>query len=383
MVSFVDSIFPIPNVNIKQHSDRYGTPLFIYSKERIKSNVDEINAALGIFQDFTVYYAMKANRHIPVLKYFCALGVGVDCCSPFEVELALKCGFTTDKISVTACFLSLKDLKYFVNKQVYINLDGLSQIKNYLKIGSKRNVGIRIDTATNARDWDMSVYSNSKFGIHYSELNDALNLLHGNGIKVDKLHCHVGWNMSRVKGIDDFEDALQVIVECAKLCPDLISIDVGGGLGVKFIKTQSPSMSPFQWSSLLQKYLIPLNVHVSCELGTKLMANAGILVTECTAIQRKQNINWLGINCGFNLVNFAAFYNVKQDIINIESDRDDQTEIYHIGGNLNEGIDVYHKGYELSTTQEGDMLVILNSGAYCASVSSNHCGRGLFKEILL
>ena len=366
---------------IKLLAEENSTPLFLYSKQAIFENVTEIRNVLSKF-DFTIYYALKANRYPPVIDFFKKLGVHIDCCSPTEVQIALDHGFSNEEISVTGCFLSNKDLKFICEKNVHINLDGFSQIERYSHFTTNNEMGLRIDTKTNSQDWAKSVYNNSKFGISFEELPKALALIKEKNFRLVTLHCHIAWNMSKFKGKDDFENALKVIVKCAKLCPDLKSIDVGGGLGIKFFEHADEVLSSKVWADLLEQYLLPLNVKISCELGTKLMANAGILVTECTTIQQKNGINWLGLNCGFNLNGYAAHYGIKQDIVNIESGRDEM-EIYNIGGNLNEGIDVFHEEIKMKKTREGDLMVILYSGAYCVSMSSNHCGRGQYVEMLL
>eukprot|EP00834_Sanchytrium_tribonematis_P006440 NODE_473_length_7005_cov_0.742977.p3 type:complete len:377 gc:universal NODE_473_length_7005_cov_0.742977:3218-4348(+) len=366
--------------NIVELYKQHEVPLYVYNKHIIAQNINEIKNSLSQF-DFTIYYALKANRYPPVVQFIREQGISVDCCSPNEVKLSLKNGFKPNEISFTGNSLSTKELKYLSDLNIHLNLDGISQIKRFDEMNSRtREVGLRIDTATTSRDWSKSVYNNSKFGISIDELPNAIKILKSH--KIVTLHLHVAWNMSASKGVEDFENALKVIVKCAKMCPDLKEIDVGGGLGVKFHKNDQESLSPSTWSTLLIKYLKPLNIRVSCELGTKIMCNAGILVSECTTKQVKNNKTWIGMNCGFNLNIYSAHYGIYQDIVNL-SRHSGEVEVVDVAGNLNEGIDVFRSNYEMQYTEEGDILAIENCGAYGSSMSSNHCYRGDFKEILL
>jgi diaminopimelate decarboxylase len=384
--------------NIKTLVALHSTPLFLYSSKTILSNVDEVLNAFKSFNfprnDLKLYFATKSNRYMPILDLLRKDNrVGIDAVSPYEAELAMKAGFLPNEISVTGCFHSNRDLttlSTYIASGLHINLDGTSQIKRLAKLvpnGTK--VGLRIDTANNhAGSYSKSVYNNSKFGILASDLPEALNLCTDLGLIVNCLHMHVAYNMTFDDGKNVFEQSLETISKCADIvnsCGHFIeSIDVGGGLGIKFNKNDEDRLDPITWASLIFKHLGHLDIDISCELGTKIVSNAGILVTEATTVQTKGDVTWLGIDAGFNLNCYAAHYGIYQDIVNLSKPcKPLDGNVYHIGGNMNEGIDVFGKNVELPMTEEGDLIGISNCGGYGSTMSSNHCGRGRFVEVLL
>ncbi|HEY3110726.1 MAG TPA: hypothetical protein VGL23_18350, partial [Chloroflexota bacterium] len=129
-------------------ASRYGTPLYVYSRARIGRQVGRLRAALATLGvPARAYYAVKANRHPDVLATIRAEGdLGVDCCSPREVELALASGFERRELSVTASMLSNRDLDAFAARRVHLNLDSLSALRRYAtRVPPGTRVGLRVD----------------------------------------------------------------------------------------------------------------------------------------------------------------------------------------------------------------------------------------------
>ena len=135
-----------------------GTPLFVYDLERLAENARAIVGALGrTGVHHRVRFALKANREPEVLAVLRGLGapgsptaIGIDACSPGEVDLALASGWRSEEISFTGTNLSDRDLDALLPTGVHLNLDAISQIERVGRRGSGRRIGLRVNPGAGA-----------------------------------------------------------------------------------------------------------------------------------------------------------------------------------------------------------------------------------------
>jgi len=135
--------------------------------------------------------------------------------------------------------------------------------------------------------------------------------------------------------------------------------------------------------ALLENLLEPLRqtnktVRIVCEPGTRIVADAGILVAEVTTIEQRDKITWVGLNAGYNVNCYKAYYDVPLTIMlaNCPSVPEQELKKYHIAGNINESRDMFAIDEKLPPLKEDDLLSFFPCGAYGSSMMSNHCMRG-------
>lgn len=380
----------IDGVSIADTARRHGTPLYIYGERTLRRRVSELRhaldtAVLGTRTPFQVRYAMKACRFRPVLDVLRSeRDVGIDACSPREVERALEAGFRADEISVTAGMLSDRDLSAFAKHGVHVNLDTRSALARWARTaGASREVGLRIDP--NVRiGWSgeqKHSYGDSKFGFAVTSVLDAVAFAESLGLAIVELHVHAGWGLqASVAG--ELATIFAQMAALAKAIPTVRTIDVGGGLPWRQRAEDDPLL-PATWASLLRAHLVPTGCVLKCEPGTFLAASAGVLVAEVNTVEVRPSGKWVGVDAGHNVNVYAAHYAIPHAIVSVARPLAPPFATVHVAGNINEANDVFARDLPFAEIEEGELVVLYPAGAYGASMASDHCMRGLPQEVLV
>lgn len=381
---------------VQNLAEQFGTPLFLYSAARIKSNIDRLKASLnsaGVKN--RIFYALKANRFAPLLTYVKSFTeCGVDVCSPQEVRHAMSCGFEAADISYTGTSVSNRDLDFLLKlPDLKLNCDGLSMIRRVGERAPGRSVGIRINPAmgTGYGSNELLRYSGdkpTKFGIYASELDKALELAKEYDLTIERVHFHTGCGY--------LNDQLEVWEEILKQCLTMIekistvkTVNLGGGLGVPLTKDDR-LLDLEKWSSVIARVFGDKPYEINIEPGTYIVKDAGVLVLEANTVEIKAGHRFVGVNGGFNLAMEPAHYKLPCEPV-VCSLKDSKEKCYSaesmspatFAGNINEALDVWCENLMFPDIEEGELVAFVHAGAYTQSMSSNHCMRGEFSELLL
>ena len=374
----------------------HGTPLFIYDRTRFVENARRLQGALertGL--PYRVRFALKANPLPEILEVLRGLGepggresVGIDACSPGEVERAIECGWRPDEISYTGTNVSERDLDVLLARNVHVNLDAISQIERYGRRAPGRTIGLRIDPGAGAGYNEQLHYAGdrpTKFGIELERLDDALATARSHDLTIDTVHFHAGSGWL-ADGLAGFEAALTRAVEAvgrlrAAGCP-IAEVNVGGGLGSPARQDEQP-VDLAAYAATLVRHLGGLDVTVSCEPGDYLSKDAAILLGEVVTVERRRDVSFVGLDIGWN-VNCAYFiYRFAQEIVPCRQPDAPRTEVVIVAGHINEASDVFAEDYPMAPVGEGDMVALLNAGGYLQAMSSTHCLRPMGGAIFL
>lgn len=393
MVWSQDNLFSIKSNNLyfsnrelyTLYEDR-STPLYLYSSIRIKENCDRLKWALtSTGLPFTIHYAMKANRFQPILDLIRSIpDIQIDACSPNEVYLALHSGFKPNEISVTASNLSNTDLKLLAANGIHLNTDSISVFKRYAALTEQnQTVGIRIDPPEplHRENGEKLNYIGSKFGVSDSDFPEVYDFLRQSTLSLTTIHVHCGWAMQDFHEFA-FEKAIERVASYVKTHPEITQVNIGGGLTHPHHDNEKP-LSVEKWAELLKKHLQPLGVHIHCEIGTFIVANAGILLMEVTTLEKRKGKLWAGVNSGHSINVYPYHYQIPLEIIPVSSPNSPYTTEYAIGSNINEANDYITKAIVLPELNEGDILAMYPTGAYGSAMKSNHCLRGDVQELLI
>ena len=276
----------------------HGTPLFVYDRARFAENARRLQAALaGTGLPFRVRFALKANPLPEILQVFRGLGapgtpesVGIDACSPGEVERAMECGWRPDEISYTGTNVSERDLDVLLARGIHLNLDAISQIERYGRRAPGTAIGIRIDPGAGAGYNEHLEYAGdrpTKFGIGLERLDDAI---------AAAAHHRLGSTRSistRVRagladGLGGFERALLPAVEAVERLRaaghPVAEVNVGGGLGAP-ARQEEQAVDLDAYAAVLARHLGPLGVTIACEPGDQLSKDGAILLGEVVTVE--------------------------------------------------------------------------------------------------
>ncbi len=373
-----------------------GTPTFLYNAHRVAHNLRQLTVALGQANIvYTLFYAIKANRFMPLLTYMKSTQLcGVDVCSPQELQLALACGFEEHEISYTGCSVSDQDLDVILRYPMLIlNCDSLSMIRRIGERTPGRSIGLRINPAMgvgygNNELLQYSGTQTSKFGIYREQFAAALALCHQYGLSVERIHFHSGCGYLNNQ-LATWDNILHNCRWFLDKVPGLKAVNIGGGLGVPHKYDDLP-LDLSAWIEIIHRNFSAYNVEIQVEPGDYIVKDAGMLVLEVNMVEKKQDKWFVGVNGGFNLAIEPFFYNLPCEPAACIL-ADNATEVFApeklkpvtIAGNINEALDIWYDHILLPPVKEGDYLAFLNAGGYASAMSSHHCMRGNFSEQLL
>ncbi len=365
-----------------------GTPAFVYSAARVRANLERLQAALraaGVSHH--VFYAIKANRFRPLLQAMQRWGLcGIDACSPAELLYAMKLGFDAEDISYTGHAVANADLDVLAQYPgVHVNCDALSTIRRLGERCPGRAIGIRVNPRVGAGYNDRLHYAGprpSKFGVYRDRFDEALELASRYAMKVTQVHFHFGYGYL-TRDLPQFEEALTNAAWFIDRCPDVDTLDIGGGMGAP-ITPAHPPLDLGRWAALIAQATRSRNLKVHLEPGDYLVKDAGALLCEVNTVENKGGVNFAGVDAGLNLQNLWAYYQTPFVVAPLVlREGDGQCETYTVTGNINEAIDVLAEDVVLPRLQEGDFVALLNAGGYGSAAASNHCMRGSYNEYLL
>lgn len=365
---------------------QHGTPLYVYSRATIQRRLQQLQETLSAAVNHTkIYYAMKANRHTDVLRTMLDMpGVGIDTCSPQEVERALAHGFLPEDISFNAGMLSNHDLEMLAAMGVHCTLDSFSALRRYgALVPQGTAVGLRFDPGVRAsyRHNPRTTYGVAKFGFEPTACDEAVQAATQAGLVVDSIHMHIGWGIPE-EAAPLMDEAFGRLAELTQRIPGLRQVNIGGGLGGRFQESDQP-LHLQTWGELIQRHFAKLDLTIACEPGTFVVAAAGVLLLEVNTVETRRNINWIGVNGGFPLNPCPALYDIPLAVVSVSQSDAPYQERYHVAGHINEAGDIWVRNQMLPAVQEGDLLAFVPAGAYGSSMASNHCMRGSFHELMV
>ena len=354
---------------------------YVYDRETVRAAAQHL---MGLRAIDRVLYALKANPHPELLRLLAEEGVCFDCVSRGEVERVLEVlpQIERERILYTPNFVSRAELAWAMQQRVRVTLDGLHPLEHWPELFAGRRLLVRIDTGT-GRGHHRHVRTageHSKFGLPARELGRATQLARAAGARIVGLHAHSG---SGIFDIANWSDNARRLIELAATLPDLEIIDVGGGLGVP----ERPEQPPLDLREL-DAALAPLKAahpHLALwlEPGRYLVASAGVLLARVTQLKAKGEVRYVGLATGINSLIRPALYGAHHDIVNLTRLQEPAFELANVVGPICESADVLGHDRQLPPTQEGDVLLIANAGAYGHSMSSRYNLREPAEELCL
>jgi len=377
--------------SVENLASELGTPGFVYSAGRVRDNLYRLRQALetaGLGDRSSVLYAMKANRYAPLLTLLKQTGLcGIDACSPREVEHAVSCGFDASDISFTATSLSPQDYAILARYDgLFMTCDTLHAIQSWGQLKPGTAIGIRVNPAIGIGRVgnDKLQYAGcgtTKFGIYREQFQEALEIASQYDLTISKIHFHTGcgYLTPQLEQLDRVIEQCQWFINTAG---SVTRVNIGGGLGVPHLVDDQP-LDLQQWTAVLNKHFASNDLHLEVEPGDYLVKDAGLLLVSKTYVETKRDTRFVGVNAGFNIAPEPAHYGLPFQPVPLHWDSGSPMTPVTVVGNINEALDVWYENALLPDLADHDYLALINAGAYSASMASNHCMRGEFKEMLL
>src|SRR3972149_8155851 len=384
----------VDGVSASELAKKFDTPLYVISETGIKKNYNRLYKALSSnYEKIRIYYAAKANSNLSVMKTLETKGAYLDAVSPGEAFMALTCGFTPDKILFTGTSVSNDELRFPVDSHVTVNVDSLSQLERLLKMMVPKILSVRVNPEIGAGHHTQVIQEGkkSKFGSWENDALKAYELGKKAGVERFGMHMHIG---SGILDVKPFIQALDKLLKLASKVHDKLGvefefIDMGGGLGVPY-KPEDKELDLTLFSSKVLG-LFKQKIHeyglgepfFCVEPGRYLVCDAGILLTTVNTVKNTPFRKFIGVDAGFNTLVRPTMYGSYHHIVVANKLNSPDEEICDVVGPICESGDVLAKDRRLPQIQEGDLLAVLNAGAYGFSMSSQYNARPRAAEVLV
>jgi diaminopimelate decarboxylase len=349
-------------------ANKYTTPAYVYDAEVIRKQYQKLQKAFHNLP-YRIHYAMKANENIEILKLIKGLGLGVDAVSPNEISRALKVGFKPEDIVFTPSCPSLDELDYAFNNKIHIHIGAVEYLEYIVKNYKHTAIGIRINPGNSigGNQKIATAHQNSKFGIPVSQL-DKIKAYIERGLQIDSLHLHTG---SDVKSWQDLARSVDTIFDFAKHFDQLKYIDLGSGFKVKY-QENDPEIDLQSYANHIEKTLKNCrhDIEIKFEPGKFIVSESGVLLTKVNVVKQGFQKKFVGLNSGFHHLIRPMYYDAYHHIVNL-SNTEGKMQVYDVVGQLCEE-DTFAYDRKIQEVKTGDILAILNAGAYGYSLSSDY-----------
>jgi diaminopimelate decarboxylase len=373
------------NTQLLNLAEEFGTPLFVYDAEKMKSQYERlVNAFSGL--KLNVHYACKALSNIAVLQHFRSLGAGLDTVSIEEVQLGLHAGFRPDQIIYTPNGVSFDEIREAVALGVKVNIDNLVMLEKFGNtFGSSYPVCVRLNPHIVAGgNHKIQVgHIDSKFGISIHQVRHLSRIVNAYGIHVNGLHMHTG---SDILDVDVFLKGSELLLDAAFQFKELEYIDFGSGFKVAYKPTDVATDIEELGQKLGQQFKqfckeYGRELELAFEPGKFLVSESGTFLCKVNVIKQTTATVFAGVNSGFNHFIRPMLYDAYHHITNISNPHGHE-RIYTVVGYICE-TDTFAWDRRITEITEGDILAFHNAGAYLYSMSSNYNSRLKPAEVLI
>jgi diaminopimelate decarboxylase len=381
-------------------AQQFSTPLWVYDAATITQRI----ASLKQFD--VVRFAQKANSNTHILRLMRSQGVMVDAVSLGEIERALAAGYQAGlhqghaEIVFTADLFDRATLARVAELGVPVNCGSIDMLDQLGAVSPGHAVWLRINPGFGHGHSNKTNTGgeHSKHGIWHAELVEALARVRSNGLTLQGLHMHIGSGVD-YSHLQEVCGAMVQLVETVQAQGmDLHAISAGGGLSIPY-QAGEPTIDTAHyfdlWDQARQRIAALLGHAVALELepGRYLVAEAGVLVAEVRATKNQGSAHFVMVDAGFSDLMRPAMYGSHHGMEIIHADGSAATgalQATAVAGPLCESGDVFTQGEggvvlnrDLPPARVGDLLVLHDTGAYGASMSSNYNTRPLIPEVMI
>jgi diaminopimelate decarboxylase len=380
--------------SVKELVEKYDTPLYVLSEKRIRDNYNRLhNALISNYKHLRVYYAAKANTNLTVLRILQSEGAYLDTVSPGEVFMGLSSGFTPDRILFTGTSVRNDELRFLAETNITVNVDSQSELDRLLKIAVPPVISVRVNPEVGAGHHRHCITAGpeSKFGLWEEETIQAYAIAKRARVERFGIHMHIG---SGILELEPYIAAVEKLLSIAKRVHDEVGIDfefidIGGGFGVPY-KPEDKDLDLAEFSTkVVSMFKVKVKEYglgkpfLCVEPGRYLVCDASILLTSVNTVKETPSKKFVGVDAGFNTLVRPTMYGSYHPIIVANKVVKADKETYDVVGPICESGDILAKDRQLPKIEEGDLLAVLNAGAYGFSMSSRYNSRPLAAEVMI
>jgi diaminopimelate decarboxylase len=391
-----DSVLFCDEVPLPQLAKRYGTPLYVYSASAIR---ERVKTFMGAFPKgrHTLCYSVKANSNLSLLRMLARLGCGFDVVSGGELQRVSRAApKALGKVVFSGVGKTREELQAALKARILLfNLESESEMRALAecarRMRRKAPVAFRVnpDVAAKTHPYISTGLHQHKFGVPIGNARQLYQQAHGTGhLDVCGVSVHIGSQITEVgQFAETMERVAQLVRELGSDGLKIRYVDAGGGLGIDY---QNPTGAEFAaitaaYAKALLGPLDGLDLQLLLEPGRSIVGPAGALVSRVVYRKVNNGKRFLITDAAMNDLLRPSLYHAYHEIVPVErSDGDEaRRETLDVVGPICETGDFFARDRELPFMEEGDLLAILDAGAYGMALSSNYNTRPRAAEVLV
>jgi diaminopimelate decarboxylase len=370
--------------------EKYGSPLYVYNESILRQRCRDMKNLVD-YPRFQISYSAKANSNIALLQIIREEGLRADAMSTGEIHVQLAAGFKPEEIFFVPNNVAEEELRFALDRGILISADSLSQLAAIGRIATGSRVALRFNPGVGAGHHRNVVTAgkDTKFGVEPHSVPDVKEILQDFRLKLVGINQHIG---SLFMEPDPYLAGAKALLEIAGQFDDLEFVDLGGGFGVPYRKLKGQERIDLKklgrglsraLGEFAREYGREIAFHV--EPGRYVAAECGVLLGTVYALKESWGKRYAGTDLGFNTLMRPVLYGSHHDIEVFRRDQrpSERNEEVTVVGNICETGDILAAARELPALCEGDILCVLDAGAYGFAMTSNYNCRLRPAEVLI
>ena len=379
------------NSNPEKLIKEFGSPLYVYNEKVLRQKCRDMKNLVD-YKNFIPNYSIKANSNLTILKIVKEEGLRADAMSAGEIQLLLHAGFKPENLFFVPNNVSEAELKYAVDNGVLVSVDSLSQLELLGKINPGGKAAVRFNPGVGAGHHEKVVTAGkkTKFGVNIDCVDQVKEIAQKYNMKICGVNQHIG---SLFMEGDSYIEGVKSLLAVAEQFEDIDFVDMGGGFGIPYKKQEG--QEPLDLASFKEKLTQVLEqwtdkygkkILFKTEPGRYIVAESGVILGNVYATKANYGNKYVGTDIGFNVLARPVMYDSHHDIEvyrNGNPLNGCEAEEVTVVGNICESGDIIAKNRKHPVIKEGDILGIMDAGAYGFAMSSNYNMRLRPAEVLI
>jgi diaminopimelate decarboxylase len=374
-------------VPLSEIAEGVGTPTYVYSHAAIEKAYTELDEAFSDL-DHLVCYAVKANGNLAVLRALASLGAGADIVSGGELYRAMRAGFDPKKVVFAGVGKTDQELMSGLGERILLfNVESASELEHLERLAARHGKTARVSLRVNP-DVEPETHAHvstghgeSKFGI---PIDEALSLAERIGqyrcVELIGIHQHIGSQITKLAPYaESIEKSAGLVEELKRRGFDIKYFNIGGGLGIRYKDEETPT--PKELVDAVRPALEATGTKILCEMGRLIAGAAGVLLVRVVYRKKSGEKSFLIADAGMNDLLRPTLYDAHHEILPVKEDG--PVANADLVGPVCESGDYLARDRELPDAAEGDLLAVMNAGAYGFSMASNYNSRPRPAEVFV
>ncbi len=381
-------------VSLVHLAERFGTPLYVYSASAIRERMRAFEHAFRKVAH-TVCYSVKANSNLGILRLLARMGCGFDVVSGGELERVLRVSPSAGKKVVFSGVGKTRDeMQAALKAEVLLfNVESESELRVLAEFASrlkkKARIALRVnpDVPAETHPYISTGLHQHKFGIPIEEAHSLYaRASEMKSLEIAGVSVHIGSQITDVKPFAATMERVADLTRALRAEGHAIKyVDAGGGLGISYENHNTPGFAEevASYADALTTPLRDLNVHLLLEPGRSIVGPAGVLLTRLLYKKTNGKKKFLVVDAAMNDLLRPSLYHAYHEIVPVQSCAEGAHETVDVVGPICETGDFFARDRALPLTQEGDLLALLDTGAYGTVLASNYNTRPRPAEVLV